>query len=207
MANSFFIKDKISEHFKKNTINYVLSFLSIVVGVAIGVFLIFNNSKYTSLLTAADKNMFDIINGTISCAEIFSTSFLDIMLCLVIILVFSLNIYSSFLNYIFICYQTVLFVLSSAAIITLYGFTGVVNVIFFVIPINILNLLIVTIFSVCGIERARQKKVFGLGFLESFREDGYFVKLIICVLLSLAVCILHSFIIPTIIKSFVVINY
>lgn len=207
MVNSFFIKERTIEHLRKNVIYYIISCISIIVGVVVGIYLALTNYKYTSLLTATDNIMFDFINGTASYTEIFYSRLADMLLCLLIIFVFSLSVYSSIINYIFICYQTVLFVLSCGALVSLYGVIGIINVILFMIPINLLNILIMVIFNIYGIERANTCRSFSLNFFGSFKENGYLLKVLLCVLFVVVVCVLHSFILPLIIKSFIVVNY
>ncbi len=207
MANNFIIQDKVKEHFKNNLLAYILVIVVAVAGIVIGIYLSVTGYKYTSLLSSADKNMFDYITGSASYSSIFYARLLDAFICMLIILVFNLSIYTSFLSYIFLGYQMSLVVLSSSALITLYGFSGVINVILFVIPINLANFIIMSIAVCLGVERARAQSAYKLKFAESFKETGFFKGYFICVALMFVVCLFHSFILPLFVKSFVVINY
>ncbi len=205
--SSYVLGDKIKQHFKDNAYLYCLVIVFATVGIVIGIYLSVTGYRYTSLLSASDKNIFDYINGTASYTSIFYARLIDVFVCLLIILVFNLSIYTSFLSYIFLSYQMALIVLSSSAIISLYGFTGIINVVLFVLPINLANFVIMSIAICISIERARAQKTYKLKFAESFKATDFFKGYFICALLMLIVCVVHSFILPLFIKSFVVINY
>lgn len=207
MMNSFFIKDEVEGHFKRNLIQYVISLIFIIVGIIIGVYFILTSISISSLLTTSNKTMIDFINGTANYREMFSSRFVDILICFLILFLFNFNYYTSFINYIFIGYQSSLCTIICGALITLYKVAGFINVIFFVVPINIINLAIMVVFNICGIEKCRVQKSLHIRFFQSFKENYYFYKVLICIVLSLVVCVIHSFILPLIVKSFIVVNY
>ena len=207
MANSFFIKDKITYHFRRNSTLYCFMIISFIVGVVVGLYFIFTDFKYTSLLTSSDKIIFDYITGTASYVDVFYSRFTNIVICLLIIFVFNISSYTSFLGYIFVGYQTSLFVMSCGAIISLYGLSGVLNVVLFVVPVNLINIIIMMISNVLCSRRALSQKEFKLKFFQSFKEDDFLLFYFTCVLCALGVCLINSFVLPLLIKSFVVINY
>ena len=208
MANrSFLIQDRVRWHFKDNKGSYCLVLFVAILGIIIGVYLSVTGYRYTSLLTASDKNMFDYITGTASYTSIFYSRLIDILICSVILVVLNLCIYTSFLSFMFLGYQMALIVLSSSAIISLYGLAGIINVVLFVVPINILNFIVMAVIVCLGVERARLQNTYKLKFFESFKQTSFIKGVLICFLIELVICILHSFILPLFIKSFVVFSY
>jgi len=173
----------------------------------LGLYLSFTDYSYTSLLSSGDKNIFDYVTGAASYTSIFYSRLINNFLLILIIFVLNLTIYTSFLSLIFIGYQSCLIVLSCSAIISLYGLSGVINVILLVIPINLLNLIIVVAMNSLCFRRAIIQNKFKLSFFESFKEELIFKHIIICVLISFILCLVYCFIVPLFMKSFVVINY
>lgn len=207
MAKSFFIKDAISEHFKNNKKGYIFSLLSVLIGIIVGLYLSFADYSYTSLLSSSDKNIFDYVTGSVSYSSVFYSRLLNNLLFILIIFVLNLTVFTSFLSLIFIGYQTCLIVLSCTAIISLYGFSGVLNVVLLVVPINVLNLVIILIMNSLCFKRAYNQNKYKLRFIDSFKEEDFLKQFFICLVISFILCFIYCFIVPLFIKSFVVINY
>ena len=198
---------ELKQHFKDNWLSYFLVSIFLLVGIGIGLYISLTGYKYTSLLSGADKHILDYITGAAAYTSIFYSRLLNIIVCFLIILVLSLSKYSSFLAFIFLSYQTALATLSCAALITLYGLSGILNVILFVIPINLANFIALS-FELCvNLERANARSRFRLGFFESFKENGFVFKIFLSLILLVVVCLFHSFILPIFLKSFVVVSY
>lgn len=198
---------QIKEHFKENSIRYVLIAFSCVIAIAFGLYFSISGFSHSSLLTSADKNVFAYISGTAEYGSIFSSRFWSLFLCVVLIFCFNIVRETAFLNYVYLGYQMCLIVLSSSAIISLYGVSGIVNVICFVVPINLVNFALLCFVSVISMRRASVQKAYKIGFFSSFKEDAYFKKFIVSVLLLFVFCAIYSFVLPLILKSFVIINY
>ena len=97
--NSFFIEENIKAHIKRNSMSYFITCVVLLIGLIIGVVLSVTGYKYTSLLTSADKNMFDYITGEAEYSSIFYSRFGNTLLSLLILIVLSLSIYSSVLSF------------------------------------------------------------------------------------------------------------
>jgi len=207
MAKVFFIKDKIVDHFNIHKKYYYFSIISFIVGLLIGLILSFTEYAYMSLLNSSDNIIFDYITGEASYLSIFYSRIKDICLCVLIIFILNITIYTSFLSYIFVGYQMCLLVLSCAALIIMYGFSGILNVILIMLPINILNYFILNIINSLCVGRASRQRRFKESFFSSFKGNDYFVSFCICLLVILVLCAFNCFVMPLFIKSFVVINY
>lgn len=204
---SYSISDYFKSHFKENSFRYVLIIVSCAVGICLGIYFAVSGFSYVSLLTSGDKNMFGYISGTAEYGSIFWSRFLSLFLCVVLIFCFNIVRETAFLNYFYLAYQMCLIVLSASAIITVYGLYGIINVILFVIPINLVNFCLISYLSVLSMDRAYFWKSFRTTFVSSFKEVSYVKKFLITLSLLFVFCIVYSFVFPLILKSFVVVNY
>ena len=200
-------KDHFKDHMRDNALRYYLLLFVCVCSIVIGIYLSITGFSYSNLLTGFDKNMYAYISGTAGYTEIFKARLLNMFICVILLFAFNIVWQTAFLNYFYLAYQMTLIVLSSSAVISLYGFTGIINVVLFVIPINLVNFAILSFLSVSSMERASYARHYQLGFTSSIKETSYLKKFAMSVLLLFAFCLVYSFVLPLIFKSFVVINY
>lgn len=203
----YLFKYQIKEHFKENSARYIIIIFSSLIAIVLGIYFAVSGFSYSSLLTSSDKNIFAYVSGTAEYSSIFMTRFWSLFLCVVLIFCFNLVRETAFLNYVYLGYQMCLIVLSSSAIISLYGLTGIINVICFVVPINLINFAMLAYMSVISMKRASSARAYKLGFFSSFKENFYLRKFFVSVLILFVFCAVYSFVLPLILKSFVVINY
>lgn len=201
------MKLNIKNHLKDNAVRYYLILFASIVGLALGIYFAISGFSYSSLLTNADKNMFAYISGTASYSSIFWSRLTSLLICVLLIFVFNLVRETAFLNYIYLAYQFCLIILSSSAIITMYGLSGVLNVIFFMLPINLINYGLICFMAVISEQRSAFAKQYRLSFVSSFKEVSYFKKFLVALLIVLVFCLIYSFVYPLVFKSIVVINY
>ena len=206
-VNSFYIKDKIRDHFKSNSTIYLFLGIVVVCGLLLGLYFSLTGYKYRSLLSGVDKNLFDYITGAASYSSIFYSRLINIILSFVVVFVLTLSIYTSILSLLYLAYQAALIVLSCAAIISLHGLSGVLNVLLLLLPVNIINLVVLSVFCVICVRRAKDQKDYKLKFFESFREQTFLIDAGICMAVAFVLCLIYSFILPLLLKSFVVVNY
>lgn len=201
------INENIKQHLRDNVKAYILILFSVIIGIIVGIYLGVTGYKYTSLLTTGDKLMFDYITGTASYMSIFYSRISVCIISIIIIFVFNLTYYLSFFNYLYIGYQSALLVLSSIGIISLKGLAGIINVVLFLIPLNLLNLFILSLMMGVSIERAREQFKFKSSFYDSFYNTNYLKKISMCACCLFVVCLFSSLILPLIFKSFIIILY
>lgn len=186
-------------HFRENRSYYFSFLMCFCLGIAIGIIVVSSNESYINLLTSQNKILYSYINGTYSISEVFWNQFFKFLLPLVLIFILSLNYYSSLLSFIFITYQSAVFIMSVSAIISLYGMSGILNFIFIMLPINLIYFAVMAFFMICVIGRSRlasRYHEFGFGF-----ERQFLVKLLISVCFIFFLCILASLIYPLFLKS------
>ncbi len=207
MAKSFFIKDKIEEHFRDYSKQYFFSLIVTLIGVIVGLILCFSDYSYISILNSSDKNMFDYITGQAEYSLIFKNNIKELLLCVCIIMVFNITKYTSFLSYLFIGYQMCLTIMSVGAIITIFGFAGILNVVLFILPINLANYLLLNILNSVCVKRCILAHKYKYGFISSFKENNTWLYIFMCLLALFVVCLIYSYILPLVVKSFVIIIY
>lgn len=199
--NKYSVIYDFKEHFRNNLYRYVLIGVSIIIAIILGVYLAISGFSYTSLLTSADKNIFGYISGTAEYISIFSSRIWALLLCVLLIFCFNLIRETAFLNYIYLGYQMSLIVLSSSAIISVYGLSGVINVVLFVLPINIINIALLAYLAVISMERAYYMRQLKAGFFASFKEISYFKNFLIVLIMLIVFCFVYSFILPLVLKT------
>jgi hypothetical protein len=115
--------------------------------------------------------LFEFVNGTVNISEIFGNKLSSFICPMLFIFLLNLNFYVGIMSYIFVCYQSILFVMSMASIVSLYGFSGILNVLFVMLPINLIYFVLLSFFLVQCLSRsyeALKNKKFTYGFCQDF---------------------------------------
>lgn len=198
---------EIKMHLKNNFWVYFFVVLAIVFGIGLGFFIVFSSSTYENILSPVDKNLFEYINGSVNISSLFFSKILNSILFLLIIFLTTLTIYTSFIAVLVIGYQCMLLVVSCGAIISLYGVSGVVNSLLLIIPINLANLIVMAFFCGVSISRAHVARRFNMDYKSSCSYTKYGGLLLSCFIMSVFVCIVHTIIIPLLVKSLIVISF
>lgn len=173
--------------------------MCVILGLIIGILIVSSSSSYLSLLKSKDKVLYSLINGTASKSELFWSRFCDYLFPLVLLFLFGLNYYLSFASFIYVAYQSAIFVMSMAALVSMYKFSGIVSLIFIIIPINIIFFLLMAYFVVTITNRAYYAKRcgrFGSGFDLEFASKMIFSFLVVTLL-----SFISSFVLSIVIKS------
>ena len=124
---------------------------------------------------------------------------------LFLIFVLGLNFYLSLFNYLIIGYQSSVLTMSIFAIISTYGLSGILNVLFIIIPINLVYIISLIIFASENLKRsyrANKLKNFTIGYA----EDKYIFALSISLIGVILICLLGSIIIPLFLTKINIIN-
>lgn len=168
----------IKYYLKKHSRLYISFLILILVGVIFGIIIGLSSDGYLKLLNKENKLLFSIINGTFSSGSIFWKKLIQLFCPLIIIFVLNLNFYLGLLSYVIVAYQSGLLTLTIFAIVSTYGISGVLNVIFIILPINIVYIVIMAFFASGCIERSygamKNKK---LGFNLKSSEFIFFLTI------------------------------
>ena len=204
MAN-LIAKKRFFNLFKEARIHLIVLAFFIVVGIIVGVVIQTKTGASLEIYSANSVSLSDIISGSVKKSKLFFSALLSLSFSLIVLFVFSLTKVTGILKVVYIFYQSVLLGSSLTSLVLLKGVSGIINLLIFILPVNILNFLSLVIFS-CVLylarkqAKARHSSFFNM--LLSYKE-----YLIITVVLALFSCFLYGVIYPLLIKSVVVINY
>ncbi len=154
-------------YFQKNKKIYISLLFFFLFGIVIGIIISISSDSYLSLLSSKDKVFFDYVNGKVDFGKQSVKLAMSFLVFQVIVFCLNLNYYLGFLTYILVTYQTSIMYLSLTAIIAQYGFGGVMNSLFIVLPVNLVLIASNILFSGVCIERsyyAMREKRFSYGF-------------------------------------------
>lgn len=174
-------------------------FLCVAVGIVLGFVLAFASSNFVNLLTSSNKKLYTLINGTADYMGLFWKKFISFLMPMILLFLLSLNYHLSLFCYLFITYQTALFVLSCSAIVKLYAMSGFLNVLFIMIPVNIVFFAVLFFVTATVMGRAKiakKYKNFSYGF-----DEWFFIKLASSVLILCLLAFLVCVIIPLFLKN------
>lgn len=178
-------------HIKQNRKIYFMLFLCLIVGVVFGIAVAASSDEFLNLITSKNKTLYSYINGSADYFKIFWKRFLIFLAPVLLIVALGTFAYVSLFAGLFLSYQTALFVLSCTALIKIYGLTGFLSVLFFVLPVNLIYLAVLVFASCFCITRsfvALKNKKFWMGFDEWFFMKLFSVILVLFVL-SLVSCV------------------
>lgn len=201
-----FSKYDIKFHYKANSSYYFAFLMFILIGFVVGTIVVCGGNGYIHILTSDSKVLYHFINGTAPVFEIFWKKFVYFFVPLVLIFLLSLNFYVSLFSFVVVAYQSAMLVMSSAAIISLYGFSGAINVLFLIMPINLIYIAILISFGVFCLSRSKQAlrlKSFGYGF----DSNVFWIKLVFCVIAVFVLAFIATVILPLFLKNAIFIIY
>lgn len=210
MANKKDLKNdiySIREHLKRNISLFVCVGICCVVGIIIGIVLLFSEKSYISLLTSKNQNMLEYISGSASTFSIFGNRLAMSMLALIIIFAFCLNYFTNFFCYFYFAYQCAICTLVCGTLISYQGLSAILNTILLIVPSNVI-LLIILAFAFSVFEnRARAQYKYKQPFWESFSHNNFVTFSVLLILAVVALNIITGLIIPLIIKGIFQIYY
>lgn len=128
--------------FKKNQRIIFFLIVFLVLGLAVGIIITVTSDSYLSLLVSGDKTFFDYVNGKANFSKQTMRLIMSLLILNFIIFILNLNFYSGLFSFLIISYQSSLAFLSITAVISEYGFRGILISLLMILPINLINLLI-----------------------------------------------------------------
>ena len=124
-------------YFQKNKKIYLFFLFFFIFGIVIGSIIAFSSDSYLTLLSTKDKVFYDYVNGKVDFGKESAKLILSFIAFQTIIFLLNLNFYSGLLSYVLISYQSSLMFLSLVALISRYGFSGILTSLFLILPINV----------------------------------------------------------------------
>ena len=208
MKNNIFqeFKYTICSHTKNNLQYIILGILAVVIGVVFGFALSGGDKSYYGILGKVNKNFLSYISGTANTIEIFWHHFLLGLYAFAIIFLFCLNYYSSFLSLAYICYQSCVFILATTSLTSLYGFSAILSSILYLVPINMVSILIIVFYySICA-SRSKLTIKKRTDFSSSF-STGFWLLVSTCIVTYFVFLLAIDFILPILFRGIYIINY
>ncbi len=197
----------ITDHLNSSKGCFVIAGISCIIGIVIGIILAFGTRSYFNLLTNNNQTIIKYIAGSASLTELFWSRLFSTMLAIIILFICSLHYYSSFLGYCYLTYQSALLAIISKTIISFYGFSGVINFIFLLLPTNLVLLtLYILLFSIF-VRRAKLTYRYKTNFCSSFLSDNFLLKSAVMLVIFIAVQIVFNLLLPLVIRAVYLINY
>ena len=186
-------------HIKQNRKIYFMLFLCLIVGVVFGIAVAASSDEFLNLITSKNKTLYSYINGSADYFKIFWKRFLIFLAPVLLIVALGVFAYVSLFAGLFLSYQTALFVLSCTALIKIYGLTGFLSVLFFVLPVNLIYLAVLVFSSCFCITRsfvALKNKKFWMGF-----DEWFFMKLFAVILVLFVSSLLSCVVVALFLKN------
>lgn len=155
------------EYFQKNKKVFLLLLFFFFIGIIAGIFVAVTSDSYLSLMTTRDKVFYDYVNGKADFSKEVVKLIFNFLIFQIIVFLLNLNFYSGLISYLLIAYQSSLMFLSMVAVVSKFGFGGIVRIVFLMLPINVVLIASNILFSgICFVRcfNARLNKKFSYGF-------------------------------------------
>ena len=208
MKNNFFERYKynISSHIKNNLLYIILGVVFIIVGIVLGIILSNGDKSYFGIIGKINKNMSAYISGIADTVSIFWRHLFVGLSAFSIIFLLSLNYFSSFVSLVYIAYQSCITTIAILSLCSIYGLSSIMTSIFYLVPTNLIMLIIVSIFySICAVRSQIQYKQ-KLQFIDAFSTD-FWLLFSTCLLIYFSFIIIIDLIFPAIFRGIFIINY
>lgn len=200
MNKLLFAFDELKYNLKKDKTVCLAFFVSFLLGIVIGVIIAITSDSYINILSSSGNIFTKMINGSSETSKLFWSSIFKMIVPLILIFVCSLNFYSGLISFVVVFYQSVMFVLSLVATISLSGFAGIFVVIFVYLPLNICFLFALTLFAINCMTRSKQSLKLK-NFSEGFNSSWFWFGVVASLSLVLLVCVFGAWIYPLFLKN------
>ena len=171
-----------------------------VLGVIIGLIIAFSTEGYLELLNTDSKILIKMINGTGGYSSVFWSRLLSIIVLMIIIFILNLHHISAYFSFILITYQSSLFIMTFVEILEVCGLSGLFGAIIVFLPINLVYLCLLIIFSaICYIRssEAKQTKKISTGL----RDSWFVLSISSLILFAVIFCFVVVCLFPLFLKS------
>ena len=156
------------------------------------------------LYTSIEISLTDIITSDYSGASLFFSGLIRLFIPLSIIFVLFLCKWTKFLAFIYYGYQAMLLGASTASLVAGSGISGIINLLFVVLPINIVNFFILSSAVIIFYKRYKLAKTQRITLVHSLKI--MLPKILMIVVGCLFSAFIYGFIYPLLLKSIIIIN-
>lgn len=199
---SFPIK-KIKSFVFSNKKLFLIIALVLALGICLGAFLVINDSIEGEIYTTSDISLSDIIMGETGFFGLFFKNLWTLFVPLIIIFVLFSNNYSYPLSFFYLAFQGLLFGVSVSTLVLDSAVAGILNIVFVVLPINLINFFVLSSWVVVCYKRLKVARLQKLSLVYTTRVFfGNFLFVIFGAIFS-SVC--YGLLYPLLLKSVVVV--
>ena len=192
---------------KNKNKNYYIMITSIVLGLILGTILIFTIDDIDAILNISNKNYLELMHGTANLSKMFLDNLGWILIADLIVIALSCCIIAFALGIFYILYQSALVALTIGSMIKCFGFVGIINSLIFILPINLINIVLISLLLVTLYNYFSQNRKCGLPMFSQNNDRYIYIKLILILLVQVVLCFILSFIIPYMFRSLIFVNF
>ena len=196
-------KNKLTLFFLENKIVFTICFLMILIGVILGICIAINYSGDVKLENLSNKKLLDFIKGDSGIWGIFFSNLMGFIFCVLFIIFTNYKPFLSVFTIFTLLIKGYLIAFDLTVLIILYGMLGIINVIIFIAPFEIVLLLIFIIISTMAIKQNFNLKKYGCGSYfcsnKVYLKNYYFTFIFLGCVLILIKCLFLPIIRVTII--------
>jgi len=176
----------------------MVSFFCVCLGIYFGLV----EFDFLDILKRDDGILFDMVRGETDLMYLFWGKILECFCILLILVLFNLHYFFSFLNYLFISYQSIVFGATCISIIGNYSIQGVFCVLL-ILPINIMIFFIIINLIIILQGRAKFAYRYNIRFIDSINYLHTPKRIGVCVVGFVLVCLIYAVVFGILLKSFV----
>lgn len=187
-------------YFEKHKKYLFWLFCFFVIGLIFGVIIAITSDSYLSILSSTDKIFYDYVKGNVSLSKQVTSLIIKNLLFELIIFLLCLDFYPSLICYLFVSYQSATLMLSAVAIITEFGLSGLMIVLFLQLPINLILFASNMLFSSLCLRRSfysKRYKRFSFGF----KDREFFIPVLILIVFIICFSFIINLILFLILRS------
>lgn len=151
----------IKEFFQKHRVLFLFLLFVCLVAVLTGVFTAIKNADNYSAVWFDNYNIKNFYDSDMGTWDLFFNRFGSYLVCLVIVLLSSLNVFLTPFGVVVLAIRSYLVGLNCCFMFILFGLSGMLTTIIIILPIQIINLLLLVAFCACMFVRARNKQKYG----------------------------------------------
>lgn len=145
--NFYYVKESIIEFFQFNKKFFTLAFISVAIGVALGLCVGISNLSNFTFINLSDKTLVAIFSGG-SFFEFFISNLLKYAFYIFLILVINNFTYVRWLSYFIFAYLSFILIVDALILISLFSLKGILFCLLGYLVINLLLILLLVIISV-----------------------------------------------------------
>lgn len=183
---------------------YFINLVVFIIGLVIGIVLVAGGQMDETIYTSINVSITDIIVNDYSVFSLFFAGLIRLIVPIIIIFIMFLTRYTSFLGHLYYGYQALLLGASIAGLVGEGGVAGVLNSLFVVIPINIINFFLIASSLVVFYKRLKLATTQKITLVHSLKI--MLPKLIMILVGVLFSAVIYGFIYPILLRSMIIVN-